>query len=126
MTIPIRCKQDLEVAYEILAIVKKQIAAGKDKDDRVKELKKAIRDYNKKEKTRWIIHDDGIDGFTALILFPEGITTYRQAHNYFMENYYCECRPSMYDCTGQAFTWGYKLVKRRDRWYCYHSVGFDV
>ena len=104
-----------------------QIANGKDKEARLIELKRAIREYNNREiEKRWIIKDDGIDGFTALITFPEKITTYRQAREYFMDNYYCECRPSMYDCTGQAFTWTYKLVKRRGRWYCYHSVGFDV
>lgn len=122
----IRNKQDLEIAYELLAIVQKHPAAGKDKSQRLIDLKREIRRYNKKERTSWIIHDDGIDGFTALLLFPENVQTYLQARHYFMDYYYCECRPSPYDCTGQAFTWSYKLVNRAGRWYCYHSVGFDV
>ena len=122
----IRNKDDLETAYMLLDIVQEQMARGKDKSKRLVEIKKAIRDYNKKEKTIWIIQDNGIDGFTALLLFPEKVKSELQARHYFMDNYYRECLPSAYDCTGQAFTWSYKLVQRRGRWYCYHSVGFDV
>lgn len=123
----IRDKEDLELAYELVACAEDLIKAGRvAKTNKLIELKRDIRAYHKKERTSWIIHDDGMDGYTALLLFPEKVKSYLQALNYFMDNYYCECRPSMYDCTGQAFTWSYKLVFRAGRWYCYHSVGFDV
>lgn len=126
MLTSIRNKQELEIAYEIMAIIKDAIARGKDKKDRLIELKRAVRAYNKQERDRWIIHDDGMDGYTEKILLPENIKTNRQARYWFYNNEYSECQPSMYDCTGQRFTWTYKLVKRRGRWYCYHTVGFDV
>ena len=121
MRYPIRNKSDLEVAYTVLEACKE-----KAKHERIKELKRAIREYNKRERDRWLVHDDGIDGYTELILLPEDIKTRRQAIRYFLDYEYSECIPSMYDCTGQRFTWSYKVVNRRGRWYVYHSVGFDV
>ena len=126
MRYPIRNKLDLEIAYTLVGIVEEKIAEGRDKHDKLKELKKAIREYNKKERDRWCVHDDGIDGYTELLLLPEDIKTREQAIRYFLDYEYCECIPSMYDCTGQRFTWSYKVVNRRGRWYVYHSVGFDV
>lgn len=126
MRYQIRNKQELEIAYEIKMIVEEHLAAGRDKQERLKELKKAIREYNKQERDRWIIHDDGIDGYTELILLPEKVQTMEQAVRWFMDYEYSECIPSMYDCTGQRFTWFYRVVERRGRWYVYHSVGFDV
>lgn len=72
------------------------------------------------------VKDYGIDGYIALVSIPTEFTTEKDADEFFRDFLYMECRPSMYDCTGQAFTSWYKLFKRRGQFYAYHSIAFDV
>jgi len=73
-----------------------------------------------------IVKDDGIDGFVALLELPKVLDTEEEAQEFFDEFIKIDYRPSMYDCTGQAFTGWYKLFRRNGRFYVYHSVGMDV
>ena len=72
------------------------------------------------------VKDDGIDGFVELVSIPDVFTTAQDADEFFKDFLYMSYRPSMYDCTGQAFTSWYKLFKRRGQFYAYHRVSFDV
>ncbi len=73
-----------------------------------------------------IVKDDGVDGFVALLALPKVLDTEEEAQEFFDEFIKIDCRPSMYDCTGQAFTSWYKLFRRDGRFYAYHRVSFDV
>lgn len=97
-------------------------------EETIKELKRSIRIYfkNQARKPKTRLFDADCDGATFLIEMPEEIKTEEIAEAWFEANEYCECIPSQYDCTGQAFTAWYKLVKRNGRWWCYHRVCFDV
>ncbi len=97
-------------------------------EEEIKERKRSIRIYfkNQSRKLEKRVFDADYDGATFLIELPEEIKTEEIAEAWFDANEYCECMPSQYDCTGQAFTAWYKLVKRNGRWWCYHRVCFDV
>lgn len=100
----------------------------KDVDDELKSLKKGIRIFWKEKELnvkRWVLNGD-IDGYLEKIEIPKNISSKELAEVWFEANEYKECRPSMYDCTGQSFTNWYKIVKLHDMLYAYHSVGFDV
>lgn len=78
---------------------------------------------------RRIVKDEGIDGYIELVSIPEVIDTLEGedgADEFFKTFLEIHARPSMYDCTGQAFTSWYKLFKRRGQFWAYHSVCFDV
>ena len=77
---------------------------------------------------RRIVKDEGIDGYIELVSIPEVIDTLDGedgADEFFKTFLEIHARPSMYDCTGQAFTSWYKLFKRRGQFWAYHSVCFD-
>ena len=103
-------------------------------NDSVYKIKKEIRDYYKereKDRKEWFIKDDWIDGSIVLVELPSEINSvkidyFELAEEYFKAYEYRECRPSMYDCTGQVFTSWYKIIKRNNKFYAYHSIGFDV
>ena len=101
----------------------------------IADIKRDIRKWNKEighahffdvDFERRVVRDDGIDGFVELVTLPDGIDDVERAEKFFNEYVYMECRPSMYDCTGQFFTSWYKLFKRGDRFFAYHSVACDV
>lgn len=91
----------------------------------IKELKKAIRDYNNRSTDRRCVKGDW-DGYIMLIEFPDYIETKEDAEEHFHECEELRYHWSPYDCTGQHFTSWYKLFKRNGRWMCYHSIGVDV
>ena len=66
------------------------------------------------------------DGYTELVTIPEVFDTEESADEFFNDFIKINYRPSMYDCTGQAFTSWYHLFKRNGRFYAYHRVGMDV
>lgn len=95
----------------------------------VKELKRDIRGFFRKEKEklqRRLVKDNGIDGYIVLMQLPSFLNSKEDAAVYFEENEVMTCRPSIYDCTGQAFTSWYKIVERSGSLWAYHSVCFDV
>ena len=135
----IRNSEYLRMRYEALLLLNRikneNESAILDMDsynDSVYEIKKEIRDYYKRdERKEWLIRDDGIDGGIVLFEFPSEINSikidsFELAEEYFKAYEYRKCRPSMYDCTGQVFTSWYKIIKRNDKFYAYHYIGFDV
>ena len=95
--------------------------------ERIKELKRDIREYNKRpESEEVIVRDYGIDGFVIRKPLPDFLKSIEDAVEYFEENEYMRCRPSMYDCTGDLFTSWYKIYKKDGRIWCYHSISVDV
>lgn len=97
-------------------------------DARIRALKQDIRKYNKRPMSEeTIVKDYGIDGFVIRKPLPDFLTTMEDAEEWFEENEYMRCRPSMYDCTGDMFTSWYKIYKAKDgRFWCYHSIGVDI
>ena len=75
---------------------------------------------------RRVVKDNGIDGFVELVSIPNVFNTVELAEDFFRDFLELNCRPSQYDCTGQAFTSWHKLFKRNGAFYVYHSVAFDV
>ena len=131
----IQNKNQLRFKYETLLWLNKIKNENEDCiiDLAVNKIKKEIRDYYKKkekERKEWLIKDDGMDGYIVLIELPSEINSvkidsFELADEYFKAYEYRKCRPSMYDCTGQSFTNWYKIIKRNNKFYAYHSIGFD-
>lgn len=139
--------RDFRIGYEILHWATERVAeAGGDTEgrrERVIELKRNLRQYAHRDThtvdvgmgflcKRRIISDD-YDGYIELVSIPEVFDTLDDdadgnpgARTFFKEFLEIHARPSMYDCTGQAFTCWYKLFKRRGQFWVYHSVGLDV
>lgn len=136
--------RDFRIGYEILQWVNERMAEdGGDTErrrERVIELKRNLRQYAHRDDhtvdvgmgfmcERRIVKDEGFDGYIELVSIPEVIDTLDGedgADEFFKTFLEIHARPSMYDCTGQAFTSWYKLFKRRGQFWAYHSVGFDV
>lgn len=122
--------RDLRCAYELLMIYgelePKDAVAEERLHDHVCNLKREIRAFAHRpaDETR-IVSDNGMDGHLILFPLPEFLESKEEAEELFMRDYYLECRPSMYDCTGQAFTSWHKIVERRGRFWAYHSVCYD-
>ena len=120
---------DVRRNYSLLLFWKIMLKYFPCKDnEKIKELKRSIRIYFKNQELipEIRVFDISYDGATYLILFPEEIKTKDEAEGWFDANFYRECRPSQYDCTGQSFTAWYKLVERNGRWWCYHRICYDV
>ena len=89
------------------------------------ELKRDIRRFHKDgERKGWkgtLVKDYGMDGYITLYELPD----VEDPVEYFKENEEIHYRPSMYDCTGQAFTGWYKIFKRHGKNMVYHRICFD-
>lgn len=120
----VRNTRDLRIAYGILRI------AGRGNTgefaEKLAELKQEIRKFNKRSSDRRIVKDNGIDGFVELVELPEYLKSTEDATEYFEEYEVRHAMPSMYDCTGQAFTSWFKVFKRHNKFFAYHSICFDV
>lgn len=95
------------------------------------ELKREMRRYLRQKakampNERRIIKDYGIDGFISLERLPDDFKDVEEAREFFERFMTYEYRPSMYDCTGQRSTNWFKVIKRNNGYYAYHSVGVDV
>lgn len=124
----IQYKDDLRTAYCVLNGYKKLAALHGWNDNAcqmVIDIKKSIREFLKRPSRR-IVHSDGIDGFTELLELPEYIQTKDKATEYFENEVFIPAFHSQYDCTGRAFTSGYKIFQRRGRFHAYHSISYDV
>lgn len=120
---PIKNKTELRLAYDYLQMSKE---FGKSIEKQA-EIKRAIREYSHKEVSYdRIVKDYGIDGYVVLMELPDFLESQQDAEEYFEERHVIHAMPSIYDCTGQAFTSWYKIFKRRNRFYAYHSVCFDT
>lgn len=92
-------------------------------------IKKEIRAYNNRPAPdSRIVEERGIDGYIELVQFPNELdkASKADAAEWFRENRYYESYPTAYDCSGQRFTSWFKLFRRRDHWFAYHSVCIDV
>ena len=120
----------LRMAYDMLAFYKERVQEIEEAErrdyieERIKEMKRTIRAFVNKpiDEERRIVKDNGIDGFIVLFPLPDTIKSMEAADEWFMWQEYMECRPSMYDCTGQWFTSWYKIFERNGRFWAYHSV----
>lgn len=123
--------RQVKEAYSILNILNKHYSMQEKSESISKyeqETKKAIRSYYKKQEQKQdikIVKFD-FDNHIKLYALPDFLDTLENAIAYFEEYERIEYIPSMYDCTGQAFTSWYKVFKRHDKFYVYHSVSFDV
>lgn len=124
----VRNSNDLKIAYEILNVYKEIPVCEKSEKlmKRIAEQKREIRRFHKKSTDRRIVKDYGIDGYVLLIELPEKLENVQEAEEYFEECETISAAPSMFDCTGQAFTSWFKVFRRRGRFFAYHSIGFDV
>lgn len=125
----IRNKDELRLAYETLEIYKflksQNRLSPKGNRDCI-HIKQAIRSYSKKETTERLVKSWDVDGYIVLVTLPAHIRDEDAATAYFEEHMRITAYPSLYDCTGQAFTCWYRIVERRDRFYVYHRIAYDV
>jgi len=123
-------KRDLKIAYDTINLYKEASNRFPEKKEIIKahidDLKKDIRKYYKEQRTMTLVKDYGIDGYIELVALPSFIKTKEEADMYFEENNALRISPSIYDCTGRAFTGWFKTFLRRGRYMAYHSVCFDV
>ena len=121
--------RDLEIAYEILQIYEeyiKKYGRTANIEKRITEQKREVRGFHKIKSDRRIVKDNGIDGFVELVELPEYLKSTEDATEYFEEYEVRHAIPSMYDCTGQAFTSWFKVFKRHNKFFAYQSICFDV
>lgn len=126
----IRHDQDFRLAYEILSILRENADRVDDPERLAKviiETKRAMRRYSHRdvEYERRIIKDNGIDGFISLERLPKDVRDTEEANSFFEQFMTYAYTPSPHDCTGQAMTNWYKVFRRGDGFYAYHSVSFD-
>lgn len=120
----IRDKEDFQMWT---CLLRQRDILSKVNDENIIKVKRALREFTHKPLSEErIVKDDGIDGYIVLSPLPDRIKTPEGAHDYFMNTEYRECVPSMYDCTGQAFTSWFKIINRQGRFWAYHSICFDV
>lgn len=67
-----------------------------------------------------------MDGYVVLMELPVFLESEEDAEEYFEGHYAIRTMPSIFDCTGRAFTSWYKIFRRRDRFFAFHSVCYDV
>ena len=128
--------ESARTAYKAIALFNKMPVKDGAVQDLIIETKRNLRKWTHRGPavnvglgfmvTRRLVKDDGIDGYVELVSIPDVFDTADAADEFFRDFLYMECRPSMYDCTGQAFTGWYKLFKRHGRYHAYHSVAVDV
>ena len=126
----IRNRDDLRLAYELLAILSDPDRKVNDPEGLAKHianLKRTIRLYSHRETgyDHRIIRDCGMDGYISLERLPADIKDLEEANEFFERFMTHQYRPSAYDCTGQAITSWFKVHRRSDGFYAYHSVSFD-
>lgn len=129
-TLYIKTREDLKRRWITLRFMEKTLAELQDVTKSqaeksrafIKDLKQSIREYNHRKTDRRIITGD-YDSVLVLVDVPQGVT---DIDAWFDENERLVYMPSMYDCTGQAFTEWYKVVKRAGGYKVYHMIGYDV
>jgi hypothetical protein len=121
-------KRDLRLAYEMLFLMQSLVNQGINIDYnltglKVIELKKSIRKYHKRKPQiqSHIVKNYGMDGYVELVEIPDVSDPYA----WFDDNMVMKYIPSPYDCTGQSFTYWYKIFKRNGKWIAYHRVAVD-
>ncbi len=99
------------------------------RDRHIADVKREIREFTHRAASHnYIVEERGCDGYIELVQLPEELDTANKvdAAEWFRANRYLEYFPTPYDCSGQKFTNWFKLVRRQDHWFAYHSVSIDV
>ena len=128
MAMDIRNDRDLREAYEIINTLAWFIDQCDDPtkaSHTIDSIKRKIRSYYKAQDAKrhdTLVKSYGIDGYIVRFDMPD----VSDPEAWFDDNERLVCRPSMYDCTGQAFTAWRKFATLGGRKVCYHSIGFDV
>lgn len=125
--IQISNRESARVAYIILLDRKLR---GLGDTEHIQNLKRKLRQWTREDegdeyRDVCIVKDYGIDGYIELVQLG-AFDSKDEAEEFFDDYIRIVPRPSMYDCTGQAFTCWAKIFQRRGEWWAYHSVGFDV
>ncbi len=120
----------LKEAYDDLLMFER--FPGPAHSERVEEfviqLKRDIREYIHRDSDYRIVRDE-LDSFVELVKLPEKLSSLSKESVlewFYMHRAY---RDDLYDgagCSGQFFTTGVKLFRRRGRWYAYHFVSVDM
>lgn len=125
----IKNRKDLRTSYELLHMYKKIYGSELHGDLKinVNKLKVAIRNYNKMPAFGRLVRYSYTDGFVCVIDMPKYFDNLDESEvkKHFEENHIAPRPNLMYDCTGQAFTSWFKVVRRGGRWVVYHSIKFD-
>lgn len=117
---------------EFLYNMEKFVMQGKEesyKEEIIKAKREIRKIHNKDNKLRaenqnkHIVKDYGIDGWIEKEIFTN--TTAEKVTAYAEENL-MECKPSMYDCTGQVFTSWFEVFEVEDKIILYTKYSFDV
>ena len=117
---PIDCK----IAY---AFLRDADFVNQADSEKLKDLKRSLRKYLHKpiREDRRCIYEDNYGYYVMLVQLPDFLKNLEDAEEYFDEFERLEYCPSPYDCTGQHFTVGHKIFKRRGRFYVYHTIAVD-
>lgn len=121
----IRNRKDLRTAYEYLKIAEELEASEEKKAEIKRGIRTYFREVNKKPYTH-IVKDSGMDGYIVLMELPDFLEEKQEAEHFFEERFVIRTSTTLYGCTGQAFTSGYKVFNRHGKFYAYHYVDFDV
>ena len=127
----IRTDKDLALAYRMLhgmADMIESVTGITDRDkvnEAVRWLKADIRKYQHEQDAKRVytlVKDYGYDGHIVRFDMPD----VDDPEGWFDDNERLTMRPSMYDCTGQAFTSWHEFKTLGGRKVCYHSIAYDV
>ena len=111
---------------EFLYRMEKFVMKGKEEiyKEEIIKAKREIRKIQRVEnKNRCTVKDYGVDGWIEKEVFTN--TTAEKVTAYAEDNW-IECRPSMYDCTGQLFTSWFEVFEVEDKVILYTKYSFDV
>lgn len=130
----IKTVEKLREAYEHLRVMegireeflRHGYAVPEKADNRIREMKRDIREFTRRESDRVAISDSGIDGCVFRISCPEWVETEADAEEWFDSCERIGYRDRGWDCTGQAFTAWYHIGKLAGRMVCWHRVAYDV
>lgn len=125
--------RELRIKYETLRMYENEVLCRISDPERIaklqrhiREIKRDIRKYHHKTSNKYVIKDEGMDGFVELIELPNSIKNANEAEEYFDEYHYIPPFYSLYDCTGKPFSYWHKVIKRRGKYFIYHKIAFDV
>lgn len=116
---------------EFLYNMEKFVMQGKEeiyKEEIIKAKREIRKIHNKDNKLRaenqnkHIVKDYGMNGWIEKEIFTN--TTAEKVTAYAEENW-MECKPSIYDCTGQLFTSWFEVFEVEDKIILYTEYSFD-
>lgn len=126
-------RKELRALYEDLSLwnnILELYNVDKSKvEKQIKDIKQKIREYDRPKEDSFnyrIVKTYGIDGYIELVELPAYVDNMEYAKEFTAEYIRIPSFSCAYDCTGRCFTNWTKVFERNGKFYCYHSVGFDV